>query len=208
MLKVALTGGVATGKSYVRARIAARGVPTADADAIVHELLAAGSEVSVEITSRFGGGVALSGGGVNRRALGALVFADAAARRDLEAIVHPRVYERIAHWMALQAQGGVPWVLADIPLVFETGRDADFDRVVVAACAPEEQVRRLVRRDGLDADGAAARIAAQWPIEDKVRRATDVIDTSGTFAETDRQVDAICRVLDEAAGRGSGVRVR
>jgi dephospho-CoA kinase len=199
MLRVALTGGIATGKSYVRSRIAARGVPTADADSIVHDLLSAGSEVSLEIARRFGPGVARLDGAVDRAALGALVFSDEAARRALEAIVHPRVYARIAEWMSLQARDGARWVVADIPLVFETGREGEFDRVVVVACSPEEQVRRVVRRDGVDEAAALARLAAQWPIAEKVRRATDVVDTSGTFDETDRQVDAVCTALDEVA---------
>ena len=208
MLKVALTGGMATGKSYVRMRVAARGVPTVDADAIVHELLAAGSDLSDEIASRFGRRMLLPNGAVDRRALGAVVFDDAAARRDLETIVHPRVYERITGWMAIEAQGGARWVLADIPLLFETHHEGDFDRVIVAACPTEEQIRRLVQRDGLAESAALARLAAQWPVAEKARRATDVVDTSGTFEFTDRQVDAICADLDDASADGAGDRRR
>jgi dephospho-CoA kinase len=204
MLKVALTGGVATGKSHVRARIASRGVPTVDADAIVHELFAPGSEISREIVQTFGPAMTQGDGAVDRRALGALVFRDAALRRELEAIVHPRVYDRIAGWMSVQAKGGVRWLLAEIPLLFETGRDGDFGRVIVAACPPDEQVRRLVRRDGIDEAAARARLAAQWPIDEKVRRATDIVDTSGSLEETDRQVDAICLALDEIGRTTAG----
>jgi dephospho-CoA kinase len=197
MLKVALTGGLATGKSYVRGRIASRGVPTIDADAIVHELFAPGSETSRDIVGLFGPGMAADGGAVDRRALGALVFEDAEARRALEAIVHPRVYDRIARWMSAQAARGAGWVLAEIPLLFETGHEGDFDRVIIAACSPEEQVRRVAERDGLPEAAARARLAAQWPIAEKARRATDVIDTSGILADTDRQVDSVCAALDE-----------
>jgi dephospho-CoA kinase len=197
MLKVALTGGLATGKSYVRGRIASRGVPTIDADAIVHELFAPGSETSRDIVGLFGPGMAAGGGAVDRRALGALVFEDAEARRALEAIVHPRVYDRIARWMSAQAARGAGWVLAEIPLLFETGHEGDFGRVIIAACSPEAQVRRVAERDNLSEAAARARIAAQWPIAEKARRATDLIDTSGTLKETDRQVDAVCAALDE-----------
>ncbi len=200
MLRVALTGGIATGKSYVRARIAARGVVTLDADAIVHRLFTGGSEVTAEVRRRFGTSVVRHDGAVDRQALGRIVFADASARRDLEAIVHPRVYEQIAEWADAQAREGAPWVLVDIPLLFETGRDREFDRVIVAACSPEEQVRRVRQRDGLGEAAALARLAAQWPIADKVRRATDVVDTSGTFEDTDRQVDGVCNAIDETAG--------
>ena len=202
MLRVALTGGLATGKSCVRGRIASRGVPTIDADAIVHELFAPGTETSRDIVGRFGPGMEADGGAVDRRALGALVFEDAEARRALEAIVHPRVYDRITRWMLAQAARGAAWVLAEIPLLFETSREADFDRVIVAACSPEEQVRRVAERDGLPEAAARDRLAAQWPIAEKARRATDVIDTSGSLADTDRQVDAVCAALDEL-GRAS-----
>jgi dephospho-CoA kinase len=208
MLAVALTGGIATGKSYVRARIAARGAPTVDADAIVHDLLDGGSDVAVEIARRFGAAMVRPDGTVDRRALGALVFEDASARGDLEAIVHPRVYARIAAWMALQSRRGARWALADIPLLFESHHEGEFDRVVVAACSPDEQVRRLAKRDGLAESAARARLAAQWPIGEKVRRATDVVDTSGTFEDTDRQVDAVCLALDDACAGPVGDRRR
>jgi dephospho-CoA kinase len=197
MLTVALTGGIATGKSYVRARVAGRGVPTLDADAVVHALLSAGSEVAAEVVRRFGVGV-LPDGGLDRRALGAVVFQDRAARRDLEAIIHPRVYDRIAAWAASEEQAGARWILADIPLLFETRRDREFDRIVVVACPPDEQVRRLIRRDGLSEPEARARLDAQWPIADKVRLASAVVDTGVSFEQTDRQVDAICREMDDA----------
>lgn len=202
MLRVALTGGLASGKSYVRGRIASRGAPTIDADAVVHELFAPGSETSRDIVGLFGPGIVSGGGAIDRRALGALVFEDPVARRALEAIVHPRVYDRIARWMAAQAGCGAAWALAEIPLLFETGHEGDFDRVIVAACSPEEQVRRVAARDGLSESAARARLAAQWPIAEKVRRATDLIDTSGSPADADRQVDAVCAALDEL-GRGS-----
>jgi dephospho-CoA kinase len=195
MLRVALTGGIATGKSYVRARVAARGVPTLDSDSIVHALLSAGTDVTADVARRFGADVLLHDGRVDRRALAAVIFQDLPARRDLEAIVQPRVYDRIAEWESSEAQAGAPWIMADIPLLFETGRHRDFDRVVVVACSPEEQVRRVMRRDGLGEPAALARLAAQWPIAEKVSLATDVVDTGGAFEETDRQVDAICRKI-------------
>jgi dephospho-CoA kinase len=199
MLRVALTGGIATGKSYVRARVASRGVPTVDADAVVHELLSAGTGATDEVVRRFGAAMRSGDGSVDRKALGALIFEDASARRDLESILHPRVYRRIQEWTSLQSRAGARWVLADIPLLFETGHEADFDRVIVAACAPEEQVRRVMQRDDSSEAAARARLAAQWPIARKVERATDIVDTGGTFDDTDRQVDAICGGLDESS---------
>jgi dephospho-CoA kinase len=115
------------------------------------------------------------------------VFGDSKARAALEAIIHPEVYRRIREWFAnLPAATRV--AIADIPLVFETGHNHDFDQVVVAACDAEEQVRRVMARDHLSDASARARVAAQWPIEEKVKRAHHVIWTDRGFAETDRQV--------------------
>lgn len=200
-LRVALTGGIATGKSYVRARLAAAGIPTLDADAVAHELLRPGTPIAAAVVERFGPGVATQGGGVDRKALGRIVFADAGERAALERLVHPAVYERVAEWMAGLASSGAPWAVADIPLLYETGREGEFDRVVVVACDPRRQVERVMARDGLPEAAARARIAAQWPIECKVALADFVVRTDGSFEETDRQVDAL---LGRLSALGSG----
>ena len=139
------------------------------------------------VVSAFGRDVLAADGSLDRPALGRIVFADAKARATLEAIVHPEVYRRIREWLA-NLPSGIRVAIADIPLVFETGHNHDFDRVVVAACAPETQLRRVIDRDGLSETDARARIASQWPIEEKVRRAHDVVWTDQGFKETDRQV--------------------
>src|SRR5437588_5010432 len=125
-------------------------------------------------------------GGVDRRALAGKVFADAGARLRLEAIVHPVVYETIRIWFAA---GDRPFGVASIPLLYETHHEADFDAVVVTACTPEQQLQRLVQRDGLSEEEGRRRMAAQIPTEDKARRADYVISTSGTERETDAQVE-------------------
>jgi dephospho-CoA kinase len=190
MRRVALTGGIATGKSWVLRRLASHGIPTIDADRLAHEVLAPGTPGARRVVERFGPGVAGADGHVDRRALGRVVFGDPAARADLEAIVHPAVYDAITAWFA-GLPSGTALAVADIPLLFETGRDREFDEVVVTACPPEEQVRRLVARDGLLEEDARARLAAQWPIGEKAARAGTVIDTSGTHEQTDAQVDAL-----------------
>jgi dephospho-CoA kinase len=195
MRRIALTGGIATGKSYVRARFDALGLPAIDADGLVHALLRPGTAATSAIARRFGTNVLDPQGGVDRRALGQVVFADASARADLEGILHPLVYRQVGEWMAERRAAGDRAALADIPLLFETGRERDFDVVVVVACDPAEQVRRIMSRDGLSEADARARLAAQWPIGDKVARADHVIRTDGTFEETDRQVDALHRLL-------------
>jgi dephospho-CoA kinase len=193
MRRVALTGGIATGKSSVRRRFAHQGVPTIDADALAHAMIAPGTPGAARIVERFGPGVRSSDGSIDRRTLGAIVFADPAARRDLEDIVHPAVYEAINAWYA--ALPPLPFAVADIPLLYETGRESGFDVVVVAACEPEEQLRRVVERDGLTPDAARQRLAAQLPIAEKVRRADHVIRTDGSHDATDAQVDELVASL-------------
>jgi dephospho-CoA kinase len=193
MRKVALTGGIATGKSSVLRRFACHGVPTIDADALAHVALAPGTPAEARILERFGPAVRTPEGGIDRRALGAIVFGDEAARREVEAIVHPLVYAAIEAWYA--ALPPVPFAVADIPLLYETGHESDFDTVVVTACRPEEQVRRLRARDGLSPAEARQRLDAQLPVAEKARRATHVIRTDGTHADTDAQVDALVAAL-------------
>jgi dephospho-CoA kinase len=122
--------------------------------------------------------------------LGRLVFGDAKARAALEAILHPEVYRRIREWLA-NLPAGTRLAIADIPLVFETGHHHDFDEVIVAACDPEEQIRRVMARDRLSDAEARARLAAQWPIEEKVKRAHHVIWTDRGFADTDAQITVL-----------------
>ena len=193
MRKVALTGGIATGKSWVRRRFAHHGIPTIDADTLARAALAPGTPGATRILERFGAAVQSPDGGIDRKALGALVFRDEAARRELEAIVHPAVYDAIAAWYATLPP--VTFAVADIPLLYETGRESAFDVVVVTACEPEEQVRRLRARDGLSLEEARQRIAAQLPVAEKARRADHVVRTDGTHADTDAQVDAIVAAL-------------
>ena len=196
MLRAALTGGIATGKSFCLRRFAGLGVPTIDADQLARDAVAPASAGFLAVVQRFGREVLRPDGTLDRPALGALVFADDAARADLEAIIHPDVYRRISEWLANQPHG-TPIAIADIPLLFETGHEHDFDRVIVAACDPDEQLRRLVHRDGLAIDAARARLAAQWPIDEKMRRADYVIRTDGAHADTERQVDEVLRRLQQ-----------
>jgi dephospho-CoA kinase len=204
LLRVALTGGIATGKSYVRARVAGHGIPTLDADTLARDAVAAGSTGLTEVVARFGAAVLAADGSLNRRALGTLVFGDAGARADLEAIIHPRVREATGTWLDRLAIRGETLAIVDIPLLFETGRDRDFDRVIVTSSPRSQQIARVVERDGLTAPQAEARIDAQMPTDEKVQKADFVIDTGGTFGDTNRQVDRVVEKLLElaaAAGR-------
>ena len=198
MLQVALTGGIATGKSYCLGRFAALGIPTIDADRLAREAVAPGSPGLAAVAQRFGAHIVREDGTLDRAALARIVFSDRTARADLEAIVHPDVYRRIREWFA-QLPHGTPVAIADIPLLFETGHEHDFDAVVVAACTPEEQLRRLVARDGLSETDARARLEAQSPIDEKVRRAQFVIRTDLGFPQTDEEIERIYRKLARQA---------
>jgi dephospho-CoA kinase len=195
MLRVALTGGIATGKSFSLARFAALGAAVVDADVLAREAVAVGSPGLAAVRGRFGAAVIAADGTLDRAALGRIVFTDRAARSDLEAIVHPAVYRRISEWF-IAVPPGTRVAIADIPLLFETGHSHDFDRVVVCACTPAEQLRRLMVRDRLSEAEARARLNAQWPIQEKVARADYVIWTDGTLADTEARVRTVFESLN------------
>jgi dephospho-CoA kinase len=198
MKRIALTGGIATGKSHVRAEFERLGVPTIDADVLAREVVKPGTPALAQIASRFGARVLDGGGALNRRALASIVFPDADARLDLEQIVHPAVQKATSAWFAALDPAAHAIALADIPLLYEVGREVDFDAVIVTVCAPDTQLRRLMSRDSLDEREAAARLAAQLPAEEKARRADYVIRTDGTYEDTNKQVRM---VFDQLVGQ-------
>ena len=196
MLKIALTGGIATGKSYVLEQFRRHGVPCIDADELAHGVMAAGTEATSAIAERFGD-VLASDGSVDRRKLGPIVFADAAARRDLEAIVHPAVRRAIAAGLrAFERLGDSDLTVVDVPLLYETGHAEEFNRVIATVCPPEMQRARLLAR-GLTPDAIAQRLAAQLPAAAKAERADFVIRTDGSYEDTEVQVERILRALRE-----------
>ena len=194
MLRVGLTGGIATGKSYVVKRLRDAGVPVVDADVLARAAVAPGTAGLAAVLARFGPDVLTPEGELDRARLGALVFRDDAARRDLEHIIHPVVRRGIAEFFE-QLPRATDVAVADIPLLYETHRERHFDRVIVVACAPETQLTRVMHRDGLSRADAERRIAAQLPLEEKVRRADYVIRTDGTHEETDAQVTRVLTSL-------------
>lgn len=173
MLRVGLTGGIASGKSAAAAVFAALGVPILDSDLIAREVVAPGSPGLAAIRARFGESALQADGQLDRRALRALVFADPAARRDLEAITHPRIRQRMTE---LAATAGGPYQVHAIPLLVEGGaRRAGLDRVLVIDCPEEVQVARVMARDQVDEAGARAVLAAQASRAQRLAAADDVI---------------------------------
>jgi dephospho-CoA kinase len=196
MLKVALTGGIATGKSHVLELFRRRGIACLDADALARGVTTTGTEATQAIASRFGPGVIAADGSVDRQQLGTIVFADEAARRDLEAIVHPPVYRAIAAGLRAFELMGESAAVVDVPLLYETGHERDFDRVIVTVAPAGAQIERLAER-GIAEPDARLRIAAQMPTDDKAARGDFVIRTDGTFEDTERQVNEVLRKLGE-----------
>ena len=194
MVRAALTGGIATGKSFCLAAFAALGAATIDADRLAKEAVAPGTPGLARVVERFGRALLRDDGSLDRAALGRIVFTDRAARADLEAIIHPEVYSRIREWSA-NLPAGTRLSIADIPLLFETGQQHQFDTVIVCACEPAEQIRRIQARDRLSEPEARDRLNAQWPIEEKAARADHVIRTDGSMDDTREQVRRVYESL-------------
>lgn len=186
--RIGLTGGIGTGKSHVLSYLARRGVPTVDADDLAHAVVAPGEPALQAVVQRFGVGVLDPRGALDRKALARIAFQDADARRELEAIIHPAVWLAVDRWFA--SRHGEAAVAA-VPLLFETGHEGDFDKVMVTSCSPDRQVARVAARDGLSVEEVRSRLAAQMAPEARLARADAVIDTNGSEADTARQVDAL-----------------
>jgi dephospho-CoA kinase len=178
----------------VRARLAHLGVPTIDADVLARDVVAPGTAGLEAVVRRFGPTVIAEDGSLDRKALGAIVFADCRARCDLEAIVHPAVRSAIERWYDSLDPDRYPIAVADIPLLIETGRHTEFDDIVLTVCSPERQLQRLLAR-GLTEEQSRQRIAAQLPAAAKLPHASFVINTDGTYEQTDAQVDMTWRRL-------------
>ena len=192
MIRIGLTGGIGMGKSTVAGMFAARGVPGFNADDEVHRLQAPGGAAIPAIAAAFPGTV--EHGVLNRAALRAIVLADPARMHVLEGIMHPLVRAAQARFIAEAEAKGCPATLLDIPLLFETGRQADFDKLVVVSCPYETQIERVQRR-GLSRAEIDAIIARQMPDAQKRALADYVVETSGSLEETGAQVQAIFKEL-------------
>jgi dephospho-CoA kinase len=196
MIRLALTGSIGMGKSTVAAMFASRGVPVFDADATVRGLQGPDGALVPAIEQRFPG--TTDDGAVNREALAAAVLGKPAELAALEAIVHPAV--QAAREAFIAAHGDAPVLLFDIPLLFETGGEKAFDRVIAVSAPLDVQRRRVLARPGMTDAKLAAILARQTPDEEKRARADIIIDTGVSLADTERQVDAILAGLDSGKG--------
>ncbi len=195
MLRLGLTGGIASGKSAVAAMLRELGFAVLDADSLAHRLIEPGQPAYDEVLHEFGPEVVAPDGHVDRAKLSAIVFADRARLDHLNAIVHPRVAEVVVRqFEEWQRNGTRDAAFVEAALLIESGIHKKLDGLVVAWCAPEQQLERLVAR-GLSEAEALRRIAAQLPVEEKLRLATEKIDCSGSLEETHRQVEALATKL-------------
>jgi dephospho-CoA kinase len=198
VLRVGLTGGIASGKSLVADELAARGAIIIDADVLAREVVKPGTAPLAAIVERFGPQVMLDGN-LNRARLAEIVFADPLARQDLERIVHPAVRAKAAELE--RAAGSAAVVVHVIPLLVETGQQQEFDFVVTVDVDQETQIHRLMARNGFSRAEAEARIAAQASREDRKIAADVVLDNTGSVAQLRDQVAALWAVLTSAAAR-------
>jgi dephospho-CoA kinase len=195
VLKVGLTGGIGSGKSEVTRRLAALGAYVVDADVLARDVVEPGTPGLAAVAAEFGAEVLRPDGSLDRDRLGAIVFADPAARARLNAIVHPLVGAATAERFAAAPADAI--VVHDVPLLVEVGLAAAYDVVLVVAATPETQGSRLVRARGMSADEARSRIAAQAPLADKLAVADFVITNDGSLDDLDRQVQAVWLALQD-----------
>jgi dephospho-CoA kinase len=194
VIRVGLTGGIASGKSLVADELARLGAVVIDADVLAREVVEPGTPGLAAVVQRFGAGV-LDGDRLDRAKLGAIVFADPEARRDLERIIHPAVRARAAELERTADPDAV--VVHVIPLLVETGQQDDFDRVVVVDADPAAQLARLRTRDGLAVEAAESRVRAQASREDRLAAADLVLTNDGTASDLHDQIGLLWAELNE-----------
>lgn len=195
MLKVGLTGGLATGKSYVSARFAELGCHVIQADKLGHEVLRRGGEAYDDVLAEFGQGILGGDGEIDRKALGTIVFPDADKLEKLNSLVHPHVFVRQEAFFATVERDDPHGIaIVEAAIMIESGSYTRYDRLVVTVCPVEMQVRRSVERGGTEAE-ARDRLARQMSIDEKRAFADFIIDTSGTYDATDEQVGRVYGTL-------------
>jgi len=197
MLKVGLTGGIASGKSTVASLLRDQDCMVLEMDPLGHELLEPGQSAYDEVVREFGDSILGPGDAIDRAKLGAIVFADAAKRARLNQILHPRILDVVLKWFAaLDRPGGPEFAVVEAALIVESGFHKQLDNLIVCWATPQQQIERLIAR-GLTREQAQLRISSQMPAEDKRQLGDEVIDCSGSMEETERQVKSVVARLKE-----------
>lgn len=187
-LTIGLTGGIASGKSTVTKMIRELGIPVIDADQIARDVVKVGEEAYKQIIQTFGQNILQENGEIDRAKLGAIVFHNEQERKKLNAIVHPAVRQRMLAEKEAYVQKGAKTVVLDIPLLFESELTHLIDKIIVVYVDDDVQLERLMKRNGFSKEEALARIRAQMPLREKVKKADAVIDNNGTIEETKQQL--------------------
>jgi dephospho-CoA kinase len=201
MLRLGLTGGIASGKSAVATMLREMGFPVLDADALAHKLIEPGQGAYDEVIREFGPSITGGDGRVDRARLAAIVFADRAKLDRLNAMIHPRVEAALVHQFEEWERNGIrDAAFVEAALIVEAGIHKKLDGLVVAWCKPEQQLERL-RARGLSEEEARRRIAMQLSVAEKLRYATEKIDCSGSLEETRRQVETFAARLRRTASK-------
>jgi dephospho-CoA kinase len=203
VLKIAITGGAGTGKSTVARMFQELGAEVLDADRMAREAVAVGAPAWQELRRLYGPDFFNPDGTLNRSRLAHRVFTDPEERRRLDGLIHPRVEAELQARVAELGRRGAPLVIVEVPLLFETGREGAFDRVIVVAAPEALQIRRLRGRDGRGEAEIRGILAAQWPLADKVARADYVVDNGRTRRQTQQQVKNIWADLKNQLDSGS-----
>jgi dephospho-CoA kinase len=196
MLRVALTGNIASGKSEVAKLIAQAGIPVIDADVLAREAVEPGRPAYRDIVARWGHDILHPDGSLDRAALRRIVFSDPEARAALNAIVHPQVRVLREAKLAEAHERGDALVVSDIPLLFESQLEGEFDRIILVDAPDDVRLQRLLRERGLREPEAHAMMAAQMPSALKRERSDFVIENAGSLDDLDRRVDVVVRALD------------
>lgn len=198
MLRYGLTGGIASGKSTVAALLRAHGFAVLEADKISHALIAPEGAAYTSVLTEFGRGILDEDGRINHQHLAAMVFPDREKLARLNGLIHPLVEKEILQRLADLEEAGSIAAFVEAALIFEAGLDKNLDGVVVVWSLPEQQLARLIER-GVSEEEARQRITAQMPVEQKLARASEKIDCSGSMEKTREQVDALAARIRAAA---------
>jgi len=192
MLTVALTGGIATGKSVVAEILSSKGCYIDNADQAAHDLMQPGGEAYQAVVNHFGEKILTAGGLIDRRGLAQIIFAKPEERAYLNSLTHPLILKKVRETMArLEKSGEYEIYVTEAALVIEAGYQSFYDRIVLTFCQPETQIKRLSQRDGLSLEEARLKIKSQWPQENKLPLADYLIDTSGQLTETIEQTEEL-----------------
>ncbi|WP_262392074.1 dephospho-CoA kinase [Sporolactobacillus inulinus] len=191
MIKIGLTGGIASGKSTVSRWLMAQGYPVIDADRVSREVVTPGEKGLHLIADHFGEAMLLPTGALDRKRLGALIFQDDKKRKLLNELLHPLIRTRMLQQLEELEKRREPIAFLDIPLLYESGLETLTDKTIVVYVTPEQQLKRLMKRNGLTEEQARERIDAQMPLEEKAKRADAIIDNNGSVTKTEEQIRAL-----------------